>query len=402
MGKAGFFLWHEVCCVFISMFMRSGKFLVPLVPAAIGLAVFVAPGVVAGEASRELTILFAGDTSFGENYQERRNTNILEERGYDYPLEKLQPFLRGSDFVVANLESPVTDLKKSPFEGSKSYLHWMDVEKAPRHLVKNGITCVSLANNHTLDFGVEGLLQTLEIFKEHDIEYFGAGVDDEEASRPFIKTFEVGDLPFTLAVIGTYEYSKRYDEEFDFYAGEDKPGANLLTAERIQRQIRETKEKHPDAFLVVFPHWNQNYRWKTNRQTALCKEMIDAGADMVIGHGAHMMQEIEKYNDRWIIYGLGNFMFNSPGRFQRLEAPPYSLVASLSVRNNNGGLSKSVKLYPIFSDNRISDYQSRPLTDEEFTEARELLLEKSPGGADLQQAVSSGKDEMGNYLLFEL
>lgn len=346
----------------------------------------------------EFKILFVGDTSFGENYQERLATNILKEKGYDYPLEKLQPLLKSSNLVIANLESPITNVKESPFEGAKSYLHWMDVEKAPASLMKHGITHVNLANNHTLDFGAEGLKQTLEIFRKNGISWFGAGLDDAGAALPFVKTVTVGSEPFTLVVIGAMDWSRRYDEKYDFYAAQDKAGVNKLTAERITTQIQAGRKKWPKAFLVVFPHWLENYKWKTEAQTALCRRMIDAGADMVIGSGAHMMQEIEFYKGQWIIYGLGNFMFNSPGRSEKLAVDPFSLAAQLIVKKEDGHLAKTLKLYPIFTNNRADGYQTRVLNDEEFQKACNLLVEKSTDPVSRQTFSTSGSDDIGHYL----
>ena len=98
-------------------------------------------------------MLFVGDTCFGESYQESREArgaeNVLKARGYDAPLEGMMATLRTADFVVANLETPVTDLADSPFSGRKRYIHRADVVETPRALTRGHVAAVSLANNHS-------------------------------------------------------------------------------------------------------------------------------------------------------------------------------------------------------------------------------------------------------------
>jgi len=149
-------------------------------------------------------ILFVGDTSFGENYQTRKGrNNILKTKGYHYPLKNFKSLLLQSDLVIANLETPITNLPQSPFP-EKGYVHWSDVRKAPKALQEHNITVVSLANNHTLDYGIKGLKQTLLVLAKNNIEWFGAGMNQKEASEPYIKEFKVGKKVFRLAVIAGF------------------------------------------------------------------------------------------------------------------------------------------------------------------------------------------------------
>jgi len=138
--------------------------------------------------SRPLTFVFLGDTSFGENYQEeierRGGDNVLKTKGYEHSLKRFAPFLRQADLVIANLETPVTDLPSSPLTGKKVCVHHSDPVEAPRVLKEHNIGAVSLANNHTLDYGIMGLRQSLEALEEHDIQWFGAGTDEASAAEP--------------------------------------------------------------------------------------------------------------------------------------------------------------------------------------------------------------------------
>ena len=89
--------------------------------------------------NEKFEFIFAGDTSFGENYQEKikqsGRESILDRFGYEYGLKKLKAIMVNADFVVMNLETPITDCKKSPFEGQKDYLHWAEKEKTLKRLL---------------------------------------------------------------------------------------------------------------------------------------------------------------------------------------------------------------------------------------------------------------------------
>ncbi|MBW1790376.1 MAG: CapA family protein, partial [Deltaproteobacteria bacterium] len=255
----------------------------------------------------QIRILFGGDTAFAESYGETQR-RLLEEKGYDFPLAAVKPLLKMVDLAVCNLETPITHFRKSPYDGQKAYVHWTHAAYAPKAYRANGMLALSLANNHTLDYGVEGLHQTLEILNRNGISWFGAGMNEAEAERPFVRGFNAENLNFRLAVIGAFQYSLRYDLKYGFYADGEKGGCRKLSKEAIQHQVAELKARDPDIYVVVYPHWGNNYEWKTARQTLLGRAMIEAGADLVIGHGAHGMQEIERYRGKWILYNLGNFV----------------------------------------------------------------------------------------------
>jgi poly-gamma-glutamate capsule biosynthesis protein CapA/YwtB (metallophosphatase superfamily) len=350
--------------------------------------------------NEEFKILFGGDFSFGENYQDRLQEkgeqNILEKKGYDYSMNNFHDILLDSDYVVLNLETVITDIPTSIHEGKKSYIHYSDPDKTGIYLSKYGVNAVSLANNHSFDFGEDGLLQTLTVLEENEIEWFGAGRNSSEASFPIFKTFGVGGKEFKLAVLGVFEYRKSYDENYNFYANAEKAGVNSFDLDRTISQIRLIKTFDPDTFVIVYPHWGENYSWKSEKQTEMGRTLIDSGADLILGHGAHKIQEVEYYNGKWIVYNLGNFMFNSPGRYDDYEDSPHSFIAVVSVIENSKEISKNLKLYPIYSDNKITNYQPRFLLEEEFDLTAENLFEKENLSSD--NLMNFGKDNFGNYI----
>jgi len=345
-------------------------------------------------------ILFVGDTSFGESY--RGTPRRLKKRGYNFPLKKMKPLLQSSTYVIANLETPITDLPESPYKKTKAYTHWTHVEHAPVTLKKHNITAFGLANNHTLDFGTPGLQQTFAIMRDHGLKCFGAGMNRDEASAPLVKRFTVGEQQFKIAAIAAFEYSRKYDMAYHFYADNESPGAYRLSAKRIGRQIKKIKDKDPDAFVIVYPHWGGNYHWKNKKQTKMGHALIDAGADMIIGHGGHCMQEIEFYNNKWIIYGLGNFVFLSPGRYAKFKTPQYSYGAQLIVEQSGGKLNKRMRLYPFLSNNKRTKFQPRPLNEEMFEDFIKELLTKSPLDKKARKRLKRGQDEGGRFVEFAI
>lgn len=361
-----------------------------------------------GESTRPpgYRILFLGDTSFGENYQariaEQGGENVLSARGYAYSLEQLTPLLRGADQVIANLETPVTDLRVPPFASQKRYLHWADIVKTPKTLRAHNIRFVSLANNHTLDYGLEGLKQTLTALQVQGIQWLGAGIDEESAAAPLRTNIGLDGKSYKLVVAAGFEYRMDYDTNYAYYARGKTGGVNAWSPEQAAAQLVELRRSAPDAFIVAYPHFGKNYTWMTDQQTRLAHALIDGGADLVIGHGSHVFQEIERYRGRWIIYNLGNFVFNSPGRYNKKDIHPYSLVASLDAAADGGNITFLLRLYPILSNNLVTKFQPRFLNRRQFSEVHSLLLDHSKPAAQLQERLSPGEDNYGRYLVLDV
>ncbi|MBW1860660.1 MAG: CapA family protein [Deltaproteobacteria bacterium] len=327
-----------------------------------------------------MRVLFVGDTSFGENYHDKK---FFESRGYDFFLKELDPLLYQSDLVIANLETPLTNLDRSFLAGKKRFIHWGDVQKTPKTLHDHNIRFVSLANNHTLDYGTVGLLQTLKALNKNDIAWFGAGVDELEASKPLRRSFTLEDYPFELVVVSGFAYSPRYDSAFHCYAKGDVGGVKMWTMRKATNQLLRIRQADNHAFIVAFPHWGQDCQFKAEGQTKLAHTLF---------------QEIEQYRGRWIIYSLGNFAFNFPGSCQKFNVHPFSLTASLEVTRQEESLVLALKLYPILSDNLICHYQPRLVTSEELSRIKDILIGRSLEPAFLEKHVRTGKDKVGLFL----
>jgi len=351
-------------------------------------------------------ILFGGDTHFGESYlANARRAEIVDAHGYGYPTARLAPLLGSADLAIVNLETPLTLRPSSPLSEDKAFVHWGDPERAPAQLAAVGVHAVSLANNHAFDFLKPGLDDTLAALAAHDIAAFGAGATLGEAAQVFRRDLQVGQHSLRLAVIGTFQYDWSY-WRLDSYAEDDEPGTYGLRLQTIAEQIGALKAADPTLFVIVFPHWGINYRRRTARQIEQGHALIDAGADLIVGHGSHAFQAAERYAERWILYSIGNFVFLTGGRYGRNHCHPYSLAACLDVVEQPDGLAGSMRLYFIASDNRATNYQPRLLEGAELEAATQLFLAgdtvNGPTRAALAEAAVLEPDEVAMGLTIDL
>ena len=241
---------------------------------------------------------FAGDIYLGGNVG-----ILLEKNGYDYPYQHVKEILQQADIAAANLETSVTssDLEKPNL---KTYEFRSDPKALPEF--KNaGFDVVSLANNHSMDFGPEGLRDTMRHLKDHAIQYVGAGENRAEAFEPVY--FDKNGVK--VAVLG-FSRVIPIPVEWDWKAGEDRIGLADTYNHTYPVQVIEAAKKEADI-VVVLVHWGNELDEEPDptKQVDLGRRYIDAGADLVIGSHPHVLQGFEYYKGRWIAYSLGNFIF---------------------------------------------------------------------------------------------
>ncbi len=241
----------------------------------------------------EITIAAVGDIMLGH-----RTEPVLKKHGPQYPFADVKPFLDKADIVVGNLESPIST-RGNAVENKKFTLRAGPI--AAEALTAAGIRVVALANNHSMDFGPLALQDTFEVLDKNEILYSGAGMDVEDARAPAI-------LKIKGKTIAFLSYSLTFPLEF--YASAKRPG----TAPGYQEFVKADVEKiRPLADLVVVSfHWGAELMTAAKEyQVELGHQAIDWGADLVLGHHPHVLQEIEIYKGRLIAYSLGNFVFGS-------------------------------------------------------------------------------------------
>ena len=266
---------------------------------------------------------------------------VLGENGYDYPFVQAKRYFEGAQVVFGNLEGPLTD-RGAP-EQDKTYVFHSPPQKVSQALKAAGFNVVSLANNHTLDYGAEGLMQTMEALDTAGIAHTGAGATLDQARRPVI--MEAGGK--RIAILA---YSLTLPESF--YAGANKAGTAFGHETVVRRDIAAAR-RQADIVLVSF-HWGQEGKTALrDYQVQLGHAAIDAGAAAVIGHHPHILQAVEHYKDGVILYSLGNFTFGSYSKDAKVSA-----VAELIL---DGDRVQTLRLHPINVDNFEVAFQPQVL-----------------------------------------
>lgn len=306
-----------------------------------------APAAAADPAPLEecITIGAVGDLMLGN-----RTEPFLREFGPDYPFAETAPFLRKADVVVGNLESPISTRGKA-VENKKFTLRAGSI--AAEALNKAGIRVVTLANNHSMDFGPLALQDTLAILGENGILPTGAGMDLDDARSPAMVKVKGKTLAFL-------SYSLTFPLEF--FASAKRPGTAPGYAEFVKADIEKVR---PAADIVVVSfHWGAELMTTAkDYQIELGHQAVDWGADLVLGHHPHVLQEIEVYRGRLIAYSLGNFVFGSESN--RTNS---SMILLLTFRGK--GLVR-VEAIPLDVNNYRVKYRPRVLTGKEGREVIE-------------------------------
>lgn len=308
-------------------------------------------------------ITFGGDTSLGEYYIGKTKDENLKRRLHKDPysfFESLEPIVKDSDYLILNFESVLAEAAPASFYPDKQYPNWDHAERTLGVFNKLGVSAVSLANNHTMDFGPTYLLQTRDLFESKGIKCFGAGQNLKEAAAPLELRLKGNRSCQKVFVFSGMRAGKRY-REYGFFAEKESPGV-FSVGTRMLKAIKECRKKNPDAIIIVTPHWQGcDYKHVSPKIKDKCRALIDAGADYVIGHGPHMLNEIERWGDGLIAYSIGNFVFNAPGRYGKLSVPPYSLIAKVIITETETGWATNLMFYPIMSDNKKTGFNVQPL-----------------------------------------
>jgi poly-gamma-glutamate synthesis protein (capsule biosynthesis protein) len=244
----------------------------------------------------EISLVFAGDIMLDELAGE------AVARGEE-PFAALASLLDGADLAVGNLECAVAD-------GGRAVEKQFTFRAHPRALevVAPHFGAVSLANNHSADFGAAGLLQTMDRLRAARIPFFGAGKNLSEAHRPLI----VERKAVRVALLGYNEFQPRW-----FEAGPSTPGVAWSEDEQILRDMRAARAAGAHIVIPVI-HWGWEHETRPcSRQRELARTLIDAGADAVVGGHPHVTQGAEIYRGKLVLYSLGNLVFNG---FESQEA----------------------------------------------------------------------------------
>lgn len=317
------------------------------------------------------SLLFVGDVMLGRFVNE-----ILRRMPPTYPWGDTLPLFRRADVRICNLECVISD-RGQPWSATPKVFHFRTDAKNIEVLKVADISMVSLANNHMLDFEYDAMLDALAILDSAGVYHAGAGRSFQEASAPAIlvaNEMKVGCIAFT-------------DNEPAWEATDARPGIFYVPvdlsdrrAEALLELVRQAKEKV--SLLIISAHWGPNWGYRPpSEHVSFGRALIDAGADLVFGHSAHICRGIEVYKDKLIIYSAGDFIDDyAVDEVERNDRSFIFVVEAQGERISN------IRLYPTV----IRDFQARRA---QSNEAVETALKMKRLCTDLGTAADWRADE---------
>ena len=257
-------------------------------------------------------ILIAGDFVPLDRVKEQ-----IESGNYSC-FEEVKPIVQSADYSIINFESPVVEHDAIPIV---KYGPNLKCSAKGLEAVKwAGFSCVTLANNHFLDYGGIGVVDTLDKSRSIGIDIVGGGKNLEEAAAVLYKY--VGGQ--RLAIINVCE------NEFSI-ASPDSPGSNPLDPVRQYYTIQEAKN-NADRVLVIVHGGHELFQLPSPRMVSTYRYFIDVGADAVVNHHQHCYSGYEVYKGKPIFYGLGNFCFDHKGQRNSIWNEGYMVTIDFSSK----------------------------------------------------------------------
>jgi poly-gamma-glutamate capsule biosynthesis protein CapA/YwtB (metallophosphatase superfamily) len=302
----------------------------------------------------KLSILIGGDLVPTEsNFDLFSFANTAELFGDD-----LLEVLKQVDFRVFNLEVPLTDKEAPIIKCGPNLIAPTNTIKGIKRIQTDLLT---LANNHILDQGEQGLYSTIRVLKENDIDYLGAGSNLNEAAQPYF--WEKDGIRLGIYACAEHEFS---------IATKNSPGANPFDPLESLDHIQDLANKC-DHLIVLYHGGKEHYRYPSPDLQKICRKIVDKGANLVVCQHSHCIGAFEKYNGETIVYGQGNFLFDD----SKSEFWQTSLLLNVILTDG----SMSVEYVPIVKQGygvRLANKQqseeilygfnerSRQILDEEF------------------------------------
>jgi len=292
-------------------------------------------------AAGEVVIQAAGDVMLGGRWEQQ-----VARDGYFHPFQRIAPELQKGDITLVNLEAPLTS-RGTEFTDKK--YRFRVRPSAIAALKKAGITTVTLANNHSMDYGATGLLDTLQQLDKAGIGHVGAGENLAAARKPArydIRGTKVALLGYSLTL------------PLEFWAGDTRGGTAPLVEKMVKDDIAAARRQA--SIVIVTVHWGEEGKTQLREyQPRLARMMIDAGADAVIGHHPHILQGVETYKRGIICYSLGNFAFAHKSRIAD---------RTMLVRLHFDGDKRTAELVPVNILHREVGFQATPLSGKQADE----------------------------------
>ncbi len=246
-----------------------------------------------------LRIVLTGDVMLG-----RLVSGAIGREGPGYPWGDVLPHLRAADLVLINLECALTASSEPWHDGDYKLFYFRADPDAVEVLRAGHVRFASLANNHVGDFGVDGLMETIRVLDAAGIAHAGAGRSLREARAPAL----LESRGVRVAVLAYADHPHAWRAE------EDLPGCNYTPVDTEPEDFapvgRSIAAARAEADLVIFSiHWGPNMREDpSDAFVRFAHAVVDAGADVFWGHSAHVLQGVEVYRDRLVVYDAGDFV----------------------------------------------------------------------------------------------
>ena len=246
--------------------------------------------------SSTLHVLFTGDILL-----DRGVRRMIERHGADSLFsQSVDSVLRSAQIVVGNLECPATKIEAPVFKRFifRGEPEWLD------ELRRHGFTHLNLANNHSIDQGRQGLMDTRRNITAAGMVPIGAGATMDEAVQPVLLAEEprhVWIVPSLRLALENYAYLT------------DLPCVSQEPMDSLLERVHRLRRSDPQAVIIVSLHWGGEHTLKpVPRQRLEARQLVMAGADVLICHHTHTLQTIEEYQGHSIYYSIGNFIFDQP------------------------------------------------------------------------------------------
>jgi poly-gamma-glutamate synthesis protein (capsule biosynthesis protein) len=232
----------------------------------------------------------------GDFYGGYRTEEVIKNKNYNQLYNDFLPIIRNADFAITNLEAPLlingTPIKKTG-PAIKAVPETIDALKFA------GFNLLTLANNHIMDYGAEGLINTIKLCGKKEISIVGAGENHQKASQTIYK--QINGINIAFINVSENEWST---------TNSSNPGAHPLNPVANYYKIKEAEE-FADYLILIVHGGHEMYNLPSPRMKETYRFFVDAGADVIIGHHTHCYSGYEIYKGKTIFYSLGNFLFDS-------------------------------------------------------------------------------------------
>lgn len=264
-----------------------------------------------------MRILIAGDLTL----QDRAARCKWDDKQLKESFQTVRDVVGKCDHAIVNLESPVTTSTERILKDGPTLKNPLSVYDIIKYC---GFDTVSLANNHLKDYGVKGVMDTLELSKKNELQTVGAGSNITKARQPLVLVSEEG---LKVGIVNVCEHESSI-------ATTNEAGANPLDCVNLYYDIATIKEK-TDKVIVIVHGGREHYSLPTPRMRRDYHLIADYGADAIVNHHQHCFSGYEIYKGKPIFYGLGNFFFDRNS--QRNDRWNYGFLLKLDIKKESIG-----------------------------------------------------------------